>query len=85
MPAVSATPIELSNEDSEVYIREKHASLQNSDSSLDQVIGLLRRQKVDQRQFFAPIMGISLDVEDAYLTRSRCRSAHCLSTKVCGV
>ena len=67
VPSVSATPIELSNQDMEVYVREKHASLQNADFSLDQVIALLQRQDVDQGQMFAPGKGISLDVEDAYL------------------
>jgi pimeloyl-ACP methyl ester carboxylesterase len=68
VPSVSATPIELSNQDREVYVRERHASLQNADHSLDQVIGLIRRQTIDQSQRFAPGTGISLDVDDAYLT-----------------
>jgi len=69
VPSVSATPLELSNQDREAYVRERHASLQNADFSLDQVIGLVRRQRIDQAQAFAPGMGISLDVEDAYLSR----------------
>jgi hypothetical protein len=32
------------------------------------VIGLLRRQQIDQTQRFAPGTGISLDLNDAYLT-----------------
>ena len=68
VPSVSATPIELSNRDLEIYVRERHASLQNADHSLDQVIGLLRRQQIDQAQRFAPGTGISLDLDDAYLT-----------------
>jgi pimeloyl-ACP methyl ester carboxylesterase len=68
VPSVSATPIELSNQDREIYVRERHASLQNADHSLDQVIGLLRRQEIDQTQRFAPGTGVSLDVDDAYLT-----------------
>jgi pimeloyl-ACP methyl ester carboxylesterase len=68
VPSVSATPIELSNQDLEVYVREKHASLQNADFTLDQVVGLLRRQRIDQAQVFAPGKGISLAIEDAYLS-----------------
>jgi pimeloyl-ACP methyl ester carboxylesterase len=68
VPGISATPIELSNRDREIYVRERHASLQNADHSLDQVIGLLRRQQIDQSQRFAPGTGISLDLDDAYLT-----------------
>jgi pimeloyl-ACP methyl ester carboxylesterase len=67
VPSVSATPFELSNLDREIYVRERHASLQNADFSLNQVIGLLRRQLIDQARVFAPGTGISLDVEDAYL------------------
>jgi pimeloyl-ACP methyl ester carboxylesterase len=68
VPSISATPIELSNMDREIYVRERHASLQNADHSLDQVIGLLRRQQIDQTQRFAPGTGISLDFDDAHLT-----------------
>jgi hypothetical protein len=68
VPSVSATPIELSNKDQEIYVRERHASLQNADFSLDQLIGLMRRQRIDQARVFAPGTGISLDLEDAYLT-----------------
>jgi hypothetical protein len=67
VPAVSATPIELSNQDAEVYVRERHASLQNADFSLDQVVGIVRRQRIDQSRVFAPGTGISLDIWDAYL------------------
>jgi hypothetical protein len=68
VPAVSATPIELNNQDLEVYVRERHASLQNAAFSLDQVMGVVRRQRIDQSQMFAPGTGISLDLDDAYLT-----------------
>jgi pimeloyl-ACP methyl ester carboxylesterase len=68
VPSVSATPIELSNQDAEAYVRERHASLQNADFSLDQVIGILRRQVIDQTQAMAPGTGISLDIGDACLT-----------------
>jgi hypothetical protein len=67
VPSVSATPIELSNRDLEVYVREKHASLQNAAFTLDQVIGLLQRQGTDQRRVFAPGGGVSLQLDDAYL------------------
>jgi|SRR5215211_2577142 len=67
VPSVSATPIELNNQDLEVYVRERHASLQNADFSLDQVMGVIRRQRIDQTQMFAPGTGISLDLDDAYL------------------
>jgi pimeloyl-ACP methyl ester carboxylesterase len=68
VPSVSATPIELSNQDREIYVRERHASLQNADHSLDQMIGMLRRQQIDQTQRFAPGTGISLDLSDVHLT-----------------
>jgi pimeloyl-ACP methyl ester carboxylesterase len=68
VPSISATPIELSNKDREIYVRERHASLQNADHSLDQMIGMLRRQQIDQTQRFAPGTGISLDLSDVHLT-----------------
>jgi pimeloyl-ACP methyl ester carboxylesterase len=67
VPSVSATPLELSNKDREVYVKERHAALQNADHSLEQVVGVLLRQAIDQTRFFAPKAGLSLDVEDAYL------------------
>lgn len=67
VPSVSATPIELSNQDREVYVRERHASLQNADVTVDQIVGLLRRQRIDQTVAFAVGGGIGLDVEDVYL------------------
>jgi pimeloyl-ACP methyl ester carboxylesterase len=67
VPSVSATPLELSNMDLEVYIRERHASLQNADFSLDQVLGIMRRQRIDQSQMYAPGTGISLDIDDVAL------------------
>nr|WP_296068272.1 hypothetical protein [uncultured Actinoplanes sp.] len=66
VPSVSATPFELSNSDTEVYVRERHASLQNAAFGLDQLTGLIRRQRVDQSRMFAPGSGISLDIDDAY-------------------
>ncbi|MBG0566715.1 lipase/acyltransferase domain-containing protein [Actinoplanes aureus] len=67
VPSVSATPIELSNMDLEVYVRERHASLQNANFSLDQVLGIIRRQRIDQSQIYAPGTGISLDIDDVVL------------------
>jgi pimeloyl-ACP methyl ester carboxylesterase len=67
VPSVSATPLELSNMDTEVYVRERHAALQNAAFSLDQLTGLIRRQRIDQSRMFAPGTGISLDIDDAYL------------------
>ncbi len=68
VPSVSATPLELSNMEAEVYVRERHAALQNAAFSLDQLTGLIRRQRIDQRSIFAPGTGISLDLDDAYRT-----------------
>lgn len=67
VPRVSATPIELSNQDREVYIKERHGSLQNADHALSQLIGVLGRQSIDQSRFFAPAAGLSLDIDDAFL------------------
>lgn len=68
VPRISATPIELSNQDREVYVKERHGSLQNTDHALKQLIGVLSRQDIDQSRFFAPNTGLCLDLEDAYLS-----------------
>jgi pimeloyl-ACP methyl ester carboxylesterase len=68
VPSVSATPIELSNQQREVYIRQRHASLQNADATLDHLVALVLGLAVDQSEFFAPGDGISLDVSDVYLS-----------------
>jgi hypothetical protein len=56
VPSVSATPIELSNQDREIYVPERHASLQNADHTLDQMIGLCGASRSTRRS--APRLGL---------------------------
>ena len=67
VPRVSATPLELSNKNREVYLKERHASLQNTDPALAHLAGVLTTQSIDQSLFFDAGAGLSLDVEDAYM------------------
>lgn len=66
VPRVSAIPLELSDKDRGIYINERHASLQNADHTLDQLVGVLSGESIDLTQFFSTTPGISLDIEDAY-------------------
>jgi len=67
VPRVSATPLEFSNQDREIYIKERHSSLQNTAHALAQLTGVLSSQVIDQSIFFAPTTGLSLEIDDAYL------------------
>ena len=67
VPRVSATPIELSGEAREVFVSERHGSLQNADPVLVQVAGVLSGMGLDLSVFRDLVMRISLDLEDAYL------------------
>lgn len=66
VPRVSATPIELSNQDHEIYIKERHSSLQNTAHALTQLTGVLSSQMIDQSIFFTPTSGLSLEIDDSY-------------------
>jgi hypothetical protein len=67
VPRVSATPIELSNEAREVFISERHGSLQNADPVLVQVAGVLTGMGLDLSVYRELALRMSLDIEDAYL------------------
>ncbi len=69
VPRVSATPVELSDAEDEVYAAEKHGSLQNTDGLLQNVKGVLTRPSSDRlRDLRSSALGVSvaLDVEDAF-------------------
>lgn len=66
VPRVSATPIELSEREAEVYAAESHGSLQNNDGPLAQLHGFLTRADFDLKRFRAtPATALSLDLDDA--------------------
>jgi pimeloyl-ACP methyl ester carboxylesterase len=72
VPRVSATPIELSDDPREMYASERHASLQNKDQVLTQLMGILSREEIDLSSF-KDVLGqpkprVSLEVEDVYLS-----------------
>jgi pimeloyl-ACP methyl ester carboxylesterase len=67
VPAVSAIPYELANQQAEVFVADRHASLQNAREVFVQLHGLLSGLGVDQSKYFAlDTVHVSLDVEDAY-------------------
>lgn len=66
VPRVSATPIELSNQRSEVYVADRHGSLQNADPVLVQLHGLISGVELDTSIYYALNTRLSLDLDDAY-------------------
>jgi len=66
VPRVSATPLELSNQGREVYVADRHASLQNVEHVLTQLVGLVGGLDIDYSQYYSPAIRLSLDIEDAY-------------------
>jgi len=68
VPRVSATPIELSNDPREMYASERHATLQNKDQVLVQLLGILSRDELGLDRFKAlPGTPIGLDIEDVFV------------------
>jgi pimeloyl-ACP methyl ester carboxylesterase len=72
VPRVSATPIELSDDPREMYASERHATLQNKDQVLTQLVGILSREEIDLGAF-KDMFGrakprVSLEVDDLYVT-----------------
>jgi pimeloyl-ACP methyl ester carboxylesterase len=63
VPRVSATPIELSDDTREVYATQAHASLQNVDALLVQLMGVLTREPLGAFRA-SPFDGFRLEVED---------------------
>jgi Lecithin:cholesterol acyltransferase len=68
VPRVSATPLELSGQRRETYVANRHASLQNSESTLVQLVGLLADVDLDLSAYFGPRLRLGLDVDDAFAT-----------------
>ncbi len=63
VPRVSATPIELSDTQREVYATESHSALQNVDSLLVQLAGLLTWEPLTEHKG-SPFDGFRLTVDD---------------------
>jgi pimeloyl-ACP methyl ester carboxylesterase len=63
VPRVSATPLELSDDPREVYATQKHSSLQNVDTLLVQLMGVLTREPLGAYRA-SPFDGFRLEVDD---------------------
>jgi pimeloyl-ACP methyl ester carboxylesterase len=66
VPRVSATPIELSNQQREVYVADRHGSLQNNDPVLVQLTGLVSGLDLDLSTYYAINTRLSLDIDDTF-------------------
>ncbi|HEX7312950.1 MAG TPA: hypothetical protein VF297_03470 [Pyrinomonadaceae bacterium] len=71
VPRVSATPIEMSKAHAEVFVAGQHAALQNAESVLFHLRGLLGDQEINLDRFRALSGRIALEVDDAYGTDER--------------
>jgi pimeloyl-ACP methyl ester carboxylesterase len=68
VPRVSATPIELSDAEREIYAAECHGSLQNADGSLANLKGILTRDRIDFAKFRAALgTTLTLELDDIVL------------------
>lgn len=71
VPRVSATPLDMSQAHREIYVSEAHASLQNFDAALVNLIAILKGTQIDLSGFnfstfnLAP-KTLSVDVDDVY-------------------
>lgn len=68
VPRVSATPLELGNERNAMFAAERHASLQNADPVLVQLMGVMSGLDIDFAAFkgVLPTINLALDLDDAY-------------------
>lgn len=68
VPRVSATPIELSDANREVFAAEMHGALQNADGTLANLKGILTQPEIDLSRFRAELpAALTLDVDDVAL------------------
>jgi len=68
VPRVSATPIELSDAQREVYAAEMHGSLQNADGPLANIHGVLTQADIDLSRFrAAPPTALTMALDDVVL------------------
>lgn len=69
VPRVSATPLELGRAGREVYVANRHACLQNSQSMLDHLTGLLSGLELNLDAYYGPLATrLALAMDDAYPT-----------------
>lgn len=64
MPRVSATPLELADQDRETYAPDQHGSLQNATGPLTQLIGVLSAKPTST--FRAGQSGFGLQIDDVF-------------------
>lgn len=91
VPRVSATPIEMGKAHAEVFVAGQHAALQNADSVLYHLRGLLGDQGIDLDRFKAIPSRTALEIDDAYGTdepvilRARSEGGNALAVTIVNV
>ena len=66
VPRVSAIPIELSENPPAIYAATKHGSLQNADTVITNLIGILTGLNLDLGSFRKPKTNIAIEIGDLY-------------------
>jgi pimeloyl-ACP methyl ester carboxylesterase len=64
VPRVSATPVELSDQGSEIYAPDQHGSLQNAEGPLTQLVGLLSARPT--ARFRSGTSGFGVRIDDFF-------------------
>jgi hypothetical protein len=64
VPRVSATPVELSDQGSEIYAPDQHGSLQNAEGPLTQLVGLLSARPTTR--FRSGMSGFGVRIDDIF-------------------
>jgi len=63
VPRPSATPIDLEGKQTEIFISQKHSTLQNADTTIDKVKGIMSDESLDWDAFRNETSTISLEIE----------------------
>ena len=69
VPRASATPVDMDGARREVYAAETHGSIQNNDSTLVNLMGLLTRDKIEWQRFqrASDLASLTLELDDVLL------------------
>lgn len=69
VPRASATPVDMETAKREIYAAETHGSIQNNDSVMVNLVGMLTRDKIEWRKFkrASDKVSVTLEVDDVLL------------------
>jgi len=68
VPRVSATPLEVKQEEDAMFASERHGSLQNFDPIIAQLRGVLSGLQIDTSRYFVDLINLRLGLNDLYMS-----------------